>query len=178
MLPMFSGGCGGQLFKVAPLPASRPTEIMTSNPNGLDIGAVALDGDQSIVQFEANLLMAGVIAVDVRIINRSQETFDVNKLQFELSTGGGRKFKQISSRKALSKVIKSEGNSFYTIEARRKTRADYESIAFKSTGDLAPQEERRGFLFFEMKEKRDDPGNLILSVNGLDNPITLQLNTK
>ncbi|MCI0662654.1 MAG: hypothetical protein L0220_16430, partial [Acidobacteria bacterium] len=178
MLAIFSGGCGGQLYKVAPLPASRPPEISTSNSNGLDIGAAALDGDQSLAQFEANLLMAGVIAVDLRVVNRSQETFDANKLRYELSDGRGRKLKQITSEKALSRVMKFYGNSFYTLEARRKTRADYESVAFKSTGTLAPQGERRGLLFYEINKKRDDPGNLTLLVTGTANPITLQLSAK
>jgi hypothetical protein len=178
VLSIFPGGCGGQLYKVAPLPASRPPEISTKNSNGLDIGAVALDGDQSIAQFEANLLMAGVIAIDLRVVNRSQETLDANKLRYELSDGTGRKLKQISSEKALSRVMKSDGNSFYTLEARRKTRADYESVAFKSTGPLAPQEERRGLLFYEIKQKREDPGNLTLSVKGAADPITLQLSAK
>jgi hypothetical protein len=178
ILSIFSGGCGQQLYKVAPLPASRMPEISTNNSNGIDIGAVALDSDQSIVQFEANLLMAGVVAVDLRVVNRSRETFDTGKLRYELSDGTGRKLKRISSEKALSRVMKSDGNSFYTLEARRKTRTDYEAVAFKDTEALAPQEERRGLLFYEMKDKRADPGNLTLSVRGTADPITLQLGAK
>jgi hypothetical protein len=51
-------GCGGQLYKVAPLPASAPPAISTGNANGLNIGATVLEGDRSVEQFEANLPLA------------------------------------------------------------------------------------------------------------------------
>ena len=87
--------CGGQLYKVAPLPASRPPEISANSPigsptgsptgklTGLSIGAAVLDGDRSLEQFEANLPMAGVIAVDIRLSNLSSEKIDLSTLRFE-----------------------------------------------------------------------------------------------
>src|SRR5262245_52712 len=73
LLPVLAA-CGGRLYKVAPLPASVPPEISMGNGAGLDVGAVALDGERSYERFEANLPLAGVIAVDVRMINKSEAT--------------------------------------------------------------------------------------------------------
>src|SRR5215813_307101 len=81
--------CGGRLYKVAPLPASAPPEISTKSENGLNIGASALDGEQSYDRFEANLPLAGVIAVDVRMINKSEAAIMTNSLRFELRNPTG-----------------------------------------------------------------------------------------
>src|SRR5262245_64768123 len=76
--------CGGRLYKVAPLPAGAPPEISTSNVGGLNIGAVALDGQQSYERFEANLPLAGVIAVDVKMIKKWGEMIIARALRFDI----------------------------------------------------------------------------------------------
>src|SRR5262249_6480073 len=56
--------CGGRLYKVSPLPTNAQPDVTTSNGNGLNVGAMALDGEQSYERFEANLPLAGVIAIE------------------------------------------------------------------------------------------------------------------
>ena len=75
-------GCGGQLYKVAPLPKSAPPAISTGNAIGLNIGAMVLEGDRSIEQFEANLPLAGVIAIDVKLINQSSGLISAKRLMY------------------------------------------------------------------------------------------------
>jgi hypothetical protein len=169
------GGCAGQLYKVAPVPVNAPPVISSSNPNGLSAGAMALDDDQSIAQFEANLPLAGVIAVDVRLANQSPEMIDVKKLRFELSGAATGRLKQISPKKALSKVMNFYGDSFYRIDARQQTRENYQAISLKLDGVLAPQEERRGFLFFETKKGVVSSDSLSLVIKGTNAPISVQL---
>ncbi|MCI0338606.1 MAG: hypothetical protein L0226_13600 [Acidobacteria bacterium] len=168
-------GCGGQLYKVAPLPASTPPELSTNSAGGLNLGATALDGDQSVEQFEANLPLAGVIAVDVRLQNRSSEPINANNLRFELSDGTGAKFKKIPPKKALSRVMKFDGYSFYRVDARQRTLENYEAIALKLDGVIGPQEDRRGFLFFESKTESSSFIGMTLSVTGAGIPNSLQL---
>jgi hypothetical protein len=165
------GGCGGQLYKVAPLPASAPPEVSTGNAAGLNIGATILEGDRSVEQFEANLPLAGVLAVDVKLINQSSGSISAKRLKFELNDDKG--FKQIQPKKALSKVIDFYGNSFYRVDARKRTQESYEAIALKLQGTIAPGETRRGFLFFETDMKKLD--GLILTVTGAGAPILVNL---
>jgi len=93
LLPALAA-CGGRLYKVAPLPTSVPPEISMGNGGGLDVGAVALDGERSYERFEANLPLAGVIAVDVRMINKSEAAIMTNSLRFELRNPSGDALKQ------------------------------------------------------------------------------------
>jgi hypothetical protein len=164
-------GCGGQLYKVAPLPASAPPAISTGNAAGLNIGATVLEGDRSVEQFEANLPLAGVIAIDVKLINQSSGSIGARRLKFKLNDE--KRFKQIQPKKALSKVIDFYGNSFYRVDARKRTQESYEAIALKLDGLIAPGETRRGFLFFETDVKNLD--GLTLKVTGAGAPISVNL---
>src|SRR5262245_7401507 len=89
--------CGGRLYKVAPLPASVPPEI-SMGKGGLDVGAVALDGERSYERFEANLPLAGVIAVDLRMVNNSEATIRMNSLRFKLRDPSGTELKRIAPK--------------------------------------------------------------------------------
>src|SRR6516225_6282568 len=138
--------CGGRLYKVAPLPASVPPEISMGNGGGLDIGALALDGEQSYDRFEANLPLTGVIAVDVRMVNKSEATIMTDSLRFELRNPSGAALKRIAPKKALGAVMKYYGDNFYAKVAYRRTLEDYESVALKQGGAIEPEGEIRGII--------------------------------
>ena len=170
--------CSAQLYKVAPLPASAPPDLTKASADGLNAGADVIESDRSIKQFEANLPMAGVIAIDLLIVNKSDLPIGLHTLKFELRDSVGLKFKQIPPKTALSKVMKFYGDNFYTLEARRRTREDYNAIAFKAEKVLASQEERRGFLFFETKKDTAILPELILQISGAKTEIILALSAK
>jgi hypothetical protein len=167
-------GCGGQLYKVAPLPASRPPEISTSNAQGLNIGAEVLGGDSSVEQFDANLPLAGVIAIDVKLINQSSESINAKRLKVEVRSD--EPLKQILPKKALSKVIDFYENNFYRLDARKRTQESYDAVALNLNGSIAPGEVRRGFLFFEAANK--DLTGLTLTVTDRGVPISVSLGEK
>ena len=169
--------CGGRLYKVAPLPASAPPEISIGKSGGLDIGAVALDGEQSYDRFEANLPLAGVIAVDVRMINKSESTIMTKSLKFELRNASGATLKQIAPKKALGVVMKYYGDKFYANIAYRRTLEDYESVSLKQGDSIEPEGEIRGIVFFQTKRETKSVDGLILSVAGLTTPMNVPLQT-
>lgn len=175
-LPFALSSCGGPLYQVASTPTSPPPTASSNNANGLNIGAVALNGDQSLEQFDANLPLAGVIAVDLRMANGSSAAIQTDKLRFELRDAAGAKFKPLKPRKALDRVIKFYGNSFYTLEARRLTRESYDSLGWKNNEELGPQADRRGFLYFETRRQTTNLNGLSLSVAGAGSAITLPVN--
>src|SRR4030095_5816336 len=142
LLPVLAA-CGGRLYKVAPLPASVPPEISLGNGGGLDVGAVALDGERSYERFEANLPIAGVIAVDVRIMNNAAREIIINSLRYELHNPSGDALKRIAPKKALGAVMKYYGDKFYAKVAYRRTLEDYESVALKQGVAIEPEREIR-----------------------------------
>jgi hypothetical protein len=174
---LVSAACGARLYKVAPLPATTPPEFSSSSANGFSIGAVVLDGDQSLERFEANLPLAGVIAIDLRIANNTAGTIMADSLNFELRDSSGVKLKQMAPKKALGAVMKFYGDRFYAKAARQQTRDDYESVALKTNTPIAPREERRGIVFFQTQRNTTSVSGLTLSVTGLPAPINLQLQT-
>ncbi|MBO0860878.1 MAG: hypothetical protein J2P21_20825 [Chloracidobacterium sp.] len=176
IIPVFAA-CGGRLYNVAPLPASAPPEISMGKSGGMDIGAVALNGEQSYERFEANLPLAGVIAVDVRMINKSESTIMTNSLKFELRNANGAALKQIAPKKALGVVMKYYGDRFYTKIAYRRTLEDYESVSFRQGASIEPEGEIRGIVFFQTKRETKSVDGLILSVAGLTTPVSVQLRT-
>ena len=167
--------CGGRLYKVAPLPSSAPPEISTNNGRDLDIGAVALDGERSYERFEANLPLAGVIAVDVRLVNKSEAKIMTNSLKFELRDADGAALKRITPKKALGAVMKYYGDRFYAKVAYRRTLEDYESVALKQGAAIEPEGEIRGIVFFQTKRETMSVDGFILSVAGLTTPVNVQL---
>jgi hypothetical protein len=171
-------GCGTQLYKVAPLPATPPPDLTRSNAVGLNAGMIVIESDRSIRQFEANLPLAGVIAVDLLLVNKSSSPIDLQALRFELRDSSGVKFKQLSPKNALSKVMKYYGDNFYTLEARRRTREDYNAAAFRTEPALAAQDSRRGYLFFETRQNTGTLPELTLQITGAKTDLVLALSSK
>ncbi len=176
-LLMSLAACGGKLYKVAPLPAGAAPEISTSNAGGLNIGAVAFDGQQSYERFEANLPLAGVIAVDVRMMNRSDKTIITKSLKFELLDADGVRHKHIAPKKALSEVMKYYGARFYAKVAYQRTLEDYDSVALKRESEIEPDAELRGIVFFQTSRETTSVEGLTLSVGGLTTPLNLLIQT-
>ena len=176
LLPVLAA-CGGRLYKVAPLPASVPPEISMGKGASLDVGAVALDGERSYERFEANLPLAGVIAVDVKMINTSDVTIPVRSLRFDLRDGAGAQLKRLTPKNALGEVMKYYGVNFYAKVAYRRTLEDYESVALKQESAIESGGELRGIVFFQTKRETASVDGLILSVAGLTTPVNLELHT-
>lgn len=136
-------GCGGQLYKVAPLPA--PSQLTVGE---MGIGAAVLDGDRSLERFEANLPMAGVLPVEVSLVGQANEAPRLADWQFEVRDAAGQVCRRLAPEKALRRVMKFYGNNFYPIAARKRTEEDYRAIALGASGDSTG--EMRGMLFFEI----------------------------
>jgi len=174
-------GCG-PLFKVAPRPASPPADApanaaASATPGGFDVSASALTDDERALElFGANLPLAGLVAVEVRLTNHTAEPIQVDQLKFELRDAAGASYKRLAPKEALKRLMKFYRKSAYLKESYRQTREGFEALALPAASALAPQEERRGFLFFEAKRGAATLSGLILSVAGGRAPITLRLN--
>lgn len=174
--------CGGPLYKVAPLPGSPLPELPVNNTAGLQLAAVAMEGDRALEQFDANLPLAGVIAVEVRLVNRTAAEIKTSRLKFALRDATNDKRNRLrlaKPKRALQRVMRYyDDHRFYVIEGYRQTRAGYDALALPLSEPLAPQQERRGFLFFETRRGPASLQGLTLSVTGAGTNINLPLLTQ
>ena len=175
-------GCGGQLYNVTPLPSTAPDNIgATDNKgmndaDGINVHAAALDGDQSLERFDANLPLAGVAAVEVDLANRSAVAINPRSLKFQLRDSTGRSFPVLTPKNALKRVMKFYGDAFYRMDARQRTIEAYDATALSLGSVIAPQEMRRGILFFEVQRNTTKLDGLTLSAAGITPPINVKIN--
>ncbi len=168
-------GCGGQLYKVAPLPSNASADDIASGEQGLIAATAILDSDQSLERFEANLPLAGIIAVDVRLVNRTSAAVKVDSLKFTLRDSSGN-LKPIPPDQALKRVMKYYGNSFYRKDAKLRTVESYEKIGLAITSTIEAQGNLRGILFYEKQNNRTSLGGLTFSVVGVTKQININNN--
>jgi hypothetical protein len=142
-LLLFSG-CSGQLYRVAPAPKA-PVPVSPDETKDSPLAARLLTGDELLEQFDANLLLAGVVVIDARIANR---TVVGQTVAFALQDAAGASLKPLSPKQALQRVMKFYGNLLFAKAAYANTLAQYEALAFPLSFTLEPQAERRGFLYF------------------------------
>jgi hypothetical protein len=144
VLSLCFNGCSGPLYRVATTPKVA-APALSDEAKELAIAARLLTGDELMEQFDANLLLAGVIVVDARVANR---TASAQSLNFTLQDVAGTAFKPLLPKQALQRVMKFYGNLLYAKAAYANTLAQYEGLALPSNYSLEPQTERRGFLYF------------------------------
>jgi hypothetical protein len=170
-------GCGAP-FKVAPLPKTPSSDLAAEAASAsLSLSAALLkDEERSFAQFDANLPMAGIIAVEVQLTNRASEPLAGRALKFELRDAAGTSYKRLEPKKALERLMKFYGKSSYVKDSYRQTREGFDALALPLVAPLASQAERRGFLFFESTRDVASLTGLTLSVVGGSTPIKLKLN--
>jgi hypothetical protein len=140
-------GCGGQLYRVAAPPKVASPELPT-NAEGLTIAARLLTSDELMEQFDANLLLASIVVVDVRAFNRGNVAKSVT---LALRDDANRVFKPLLPKQALQQVMNFYGNRLYAKAAYQNTLEQYEKLALPFQLDLIEQAEKRGFLYFATK---------------------------
>jgi hypothetical protein len=174
-LGLMLSACGGQLYKVATPPKGAPPPLAATD-QGLVAAAKVLAGDEAMEQFDANLLLAGVVPVDVRLANRTAANIPLGPLRWELKDGGATLFKLLPPKKALKRVMGFYGNRLYRPAAYQHTFESYERLALPLATTLEPQAELRGFLFFETKYEATNLRGLTLTISGQGDPLQVKLN--
>ncbi len=179
-LPLFLffllSACSVPLYKVAPVPKNAPVESgQMATTNALEVTAAALlDDDKAFERFEANLLLAGILVVDVKLTNRANTA--TKSLTFTLQDATGKRFSQLDAKKKLKQMMKFEGVRLYAMAGRKQTLEQLQAISLPKKLVLAAQEERRGVLFFHAKQDVAQLKGLVLTIKGGAQPLTLPLN--
>ncbi|HEY7545234.1 MAG TPA: hypothetical protein VID27_10145 [Blastocatellia bacterium] len=153
VITLFLPGCG-KPFNVKPRPDTPPHVAgasATVSSIALEAEAVK-DEDYLYDTFEANLLMAGVLPVRVRIANRGTEPVSLKKSRFEVRSDEPRAYKAITAGEAFNRVFSFYGISVYSKSGYRESKDDFLSHAIDLNSPLAGGESREGLMFFPVPD--------------------------
>jgi hypothetical protein len=132
--------------------------------------------ERAIAQMDANLPLAGLIAVEVKLSNQSASAIPGGSLRASLHDASGKALTLIPPKKALQQVMKFYGVRLYGKEAYARTLESYESVALHLEQNIGPSESVHGVLFFDAKASLKSTSGYRLSIEGGPAPINIQLN--
>ncbi|HXG65079.1 MAG TPA: hypothetical protein VNO70_08215 [Blastocatellia bacterium] len=163
-------GCGGKPFNVRPQPTMPPASYKAQAQAGsLTIQAEAvLNEDYLYDNFDANLILAGVLPVRVRLTNTGSEPVELKRARFTVASSAGREFKQIDAKKAFERLMSYYGVSVYSKSGYKESRQDFTTYALDLKPPLPPGESRYGVLFFETPVESSLDASLTLRARRLD----------
>jgi len=179
---VFTSSCGGSLFHVKPVAALPP---MPATVSSINLGSISfraapmLTDEESQELFESNLQLAGLLPVRVEINHNSGEAIELEKIRFRLTDSAGTKWKALSAKQAIARILKANGASLYNPSSRKTFEQEFRAYELNLKSPLTHAEGRRqGFIIFLSPEKApvSSPRGLVLTIEGLAQPATLNLN--
>ncbi len=141
--------------------------------------APLLTDEESQELFEANFQLAGLLPVRLEMMHNGGVPIELKKLKFTLRDDAGTQWKLISGKRAVSRILSANDVFAYNPHARKTFDEDVRSYDFKLKEPLSHEERRRqGLLFFLAPNKQpvSSPHGLVLSIAGLAQPVSLNLN--
>src|SRR5215813_4534079 len=174
--------CTGSLFKVKPVTELPP---LPANSRSADAGGVTvrvaplLTDEQSQELFEANLPVGGVLAVRVEMAFQSGVPVELKRARFRLRDTQNQEWKLLSTKSAVSRIMKANGVFAYNPNSRKQFEKDFGGYAIDVKTPLSSGDSRRqGFLFFQTPDKRPvrSGQQLTLTVERLPQPASIAIN--
>jgi len=179
---LFNSSCGGSLFHVKPVAAlpPMPATVASTNLGSISFRAAPMLTDEETQElFESNLHLAGLLPVRVEINHNSGEAIELKKIRFGLTDSAGTKWKAVSARQAIARILKANGVSLYNPSSRKTFEQEFRAYELNLKNPLTHAEGRRqGFIIFLAPEKApvSSPRGLVLTIEGLAQPASLNLN--
>ncbi len=179
---LFVSSCGGSLFKVKPPAALQPMPASAASANlgSISFRAVpVLTDEESQELFESNLQLAGLLPIRVEIDHNGGDPIELKKLRFRLTDVAGTKWKSISAKQAIARILKANDVFAYNPSSRKLFETEFRAYELNLKSPLTHAERRRqGFVIFLAPEKTpvSSPRGLVLTIEGLSQPATLNLN--
>src|SRR5262245_5022233 len=179
---LFTAACSNSLFKVKPVSALAP---MPASVASVNVGTVTfrasplLNDEQTQELFESNLQLAGLLPVRLEMVHNGAEAIEIKKLRLKLSDGSGAGWKLISAKKAISRIMDANGIKLYNPNSRKTFEKEFRAYEFDLKTPFANTERKRqGLIIFQSAKKEPvaSPKGLVLSIEGLAQPVTLNLN--
>ena len=174
-----SASCTGSLFKVKPVTELPP---LPANTRSADAGGVTirvaplLTDEESQELFEANLPLSGVLALRVELAFQSGVPIDIKRARFRLRDGENKEWKLLSTKSAISRIMKANGVFAYNPQSRKQFEKEFGGYGIDVKTPLSSSDSRReGFLFFQTPDKTPvrSGQQLTLTVERLPQPISI-----
>jgi hypothetical protein len=138
-------GCG-KPFNVKPRvdPLTGPVSAGVQ-ADGVEVQAAAvLDEDYLEDTFDANLVMAGILPVRILVQNMSGQAIALKTSEFEVVGAGGRKYKELSARRAFKHLARYYGLRAYSKFGFKQSFEAFSSYALDRSVALAPAQPGNG----------------------------------
>ena len=182
MSSILFASCATSLFKVKPATELPP---LPANSHSTDAGvmkivvAPLLSDEQTQELFEANLPVAGILAVRMQLNFQSSTPIEMKRARFVVRDGQNREWKLLSTKQAVSRIMKSNEITAYNPNSKKQFESDFGAYALDIKTPLdSSQPVRHGFLFFQTPDKRPvgSDQKLTLIVDKLPQAISIALN--
>ena len=179
---LLTTSCAGSLFKVKPVVELPPLagDVKSVSGGGVTVRvAPVLSDEESQELFEANLPLAGILSVQLELVFDSGVAVETRKVRFRLKDGEGREWKLLAPKAAVSRILKANDVYAYNPTSRKQFEQDFTAYGIDLKSPLSNAERRhQGFVFFETPKKEPvaSPKGLVLSVDGLPQPVAIPLN--
>jgi len=179
---LLASACTNSLFKVKPVSAIPP---MPTSAASMNVGSVSfrasplLNDEQTQELFESNLQLAGLLPVRLEMVHNGGDAIEIKKLRLRLHDASGAEWKLIPARKAVSRIMDANGIKLYNPNSRKTFEKEFRAYEFDLKKPLAnPERQRQGLVIFQSakKEAVSSPKGLVLSIEGLAQPVSLNLN--
>ena len=181
-LLLLTTSCAGSLFKVKPVVELPPLagDVKSANAGGVTVRvAPPLSDEDSQDLFEANLPLAGILPVRLELVFDSGVAVETKKVRFRLKDGEGREWKLVSPKAAVGRILKANDVYAYNPNSRKQFEKEFMGYGIDLKSPLSDADRRhQGFVFFETpkKEPVESQKGLVLSVEGLPQPVNIPLN--
>ena len=179
---VFASSCGGSLFQVKPIAELPPMQATVASVNLGTISfraAPMLTDEESQELFESNLQLAGLLPVRVEIHHNGGDAIEMKKVRFRLTDAAGTKWRAISAKQAIARILKANDVFAYNPSSRKTFEQEFRAYELDLKRPLTQSEGRRqGFIIFLAPEKApvSSPRGLVLTIEGLAQPARLNLN--
>jgi hypothetical protein len=180
VLAMLAGACGGSLYKVKPVvdaPVDATTGVAVAG--GLSVRAAPLLTDEESQRlFESNLPLAGLLPVRVELVNNGGAPLLFKRVRFRLRDQSGKEWKLRTAKQSVARILEANDVYLYNPNSRAAFETAFRAHALDISTPLEAGQQRRGLIFFQTpkKEAIESPGGLVLTVEGLPQPLSLRLN--
>lgn len=179
----FLFACGKPFNVRTKVPLREETSLPKVESKGVAVEAVAIVDEDSLYDaFDANLIIAGILPVKVRLKNATGAAVDLKSLRFALRSETGAQFAILKPGTAYKRLISYYDVSAWTIAGYKESRSDFESYSLKQETPLAAGDTREGLLFFRLPVGTAQGAELKLVVTGLSesklSPLELKLGSR
>jgi hypothetical protein len=179
---LLTSSCAGSLFKVKPAIELPPLaeNARSAGAGGVTVRVAPLMSDEESQDlFEANLPLGGVLPVRLELVFESGAPVPLKQVHFHVTDGTGREWKLISTKAAVSRILKANDVYAYNPNSRKQFEKEFAAYAIDLADPLSSGNARRqGFLFFETPKKEPvaSTQGLTLRIDRLPQPVEIKLN--